>query len=196
MLASLNSPTVFTLPVAPDRRLALPAGAGRSAWQRHTRAHVQVAQACGCLVVSDVSVPTVQAGERILFAADSGTVTAIIQVQYQANQAISAGWCPCRRFPKSRRSRRHRCQHGRVFSKLLATTSPSCTINQINLCAAQFTGGFGRAGSGGGCSSRSFGGCNSNGVRLRRTEQRGRRRDADHDRGADSSGVTVVRGAL
>ena len=128
-------------------------------------AHMQVAQACGCLVVSDVSVPTVQAGERILFAADSGTVTAIIQVQYQGKPGDFGWLVPLPAIPKNRAG-----QDGidvstdEVFSKLLATTSPSYTINQINLCAAQFTGGFGRAGSGGGCSSGSFGGCNSNTV--------------------------------
>ncbi len=143
-------------------RLALIAVLG-SAGSMST-ANIQVAQACGCLVVSDVSVPTVQAGERILFAADSGTVTAIIQIQYQGKPGDFGWLVPLPAIPKNRAG-----QDGidvstdEVFSKLLATTGPSYTINQINSCVQSFGGGFGGQGSGGGCSSGSFG-CNSNTV--------------------------------
>jgi hypothetical protein len=49
------------------------------------------AHACGCFTPPDPSVPVVQAGERILFARDSGNVTAHIQIQY-AGDAAEFGW--------------------------------------------------------------------------------------------------------
>lgn len=129
-----------------------------------TAAHMPAAAAFGCLVLSNVSVPTVQAGERILFAADSGTVTAIIQIQYQG-QPGDFGWLvPLPSIPKNRAG-----QDGidvstdEVFSKLLATTGPSYTINQTNACAPAFADGYGGGGSGG-CNNGSFGGCNTNAV--------------------------------
>src|SRR5688500_6936249 len=48
-------------------------------------------EACGCFTPPDPSVPVVQAGERILFARDSGKVTAHIQIQY-AGDAAEFGW--------------------------------------------------------------------------------------------------------
>src|SRR5262245_59985115 len=51
----------------------------------------RVASACGCFTPPDPSVPIVQAGERILFSIDNGTVTAHIQIQY-AGDAKDFGW--------------------------------------------------------------------------------------------------------
>jgi uncharacterized protein (TIGR03382 family) len=51
----------------------------------------RVAEACGCFVPPDPSVPVVQAGERILFSIESGKVTAHIQIQYAGN-AEEFGW--------------------------------------------------------------------------------------------------------
>lgn len=49
------------------------------------------AWACGCFAPPDVSTPVVQAGERILFSVDQGTVTAHVQIQYQGD-AANFGW--------------------------------------------------------------------------------------------------------
>src|SRR6476659_7712803 len=49
------------------------------------------AAACGCFTPPDPSVPIVQAGERILFSVDNGSVTAHIQIQY-AGDAQDFGW--------------------------------------------------------------------------------------------------------
>jgi hypothetical protein len=54
-------------------------------------AHARDAAACGCFTPPDPSVPIVQAGERILFSMDNGTVTAHIQIQYAGN-AQDFGW--------------------------------------------------------------------------------------------------------
>jgi MYXO-CTERM domain-containing protein len=53
--------------------------------------HPRHADACGCFTPPDPSVPIVQAGERILFAMENGTVTAHIQIQY-AGDAREFGW--------------------------------------------------------------------------------------------------------
>lgn len=125
-------------------------------------ANLPVAEACGCLVVSDVSVPTVQAGERILFAADSGTVTAVIQIQYQGKPGDFGWLVPLPSIPKNRAG-----QDGidvstdEVFTKLLATTGPSYTINQTNPCGPGIGAGYGGGEGAGGCNSGNFGGCNS-----------------------------------
>lgn len=113
------------------------------------------ARACGCLVLSDVSVPTVQAGERILFAQDSGTVTAIIQIQYQGKPGDFGWLVPLPAVPKNRLG-----QDGidvstdELFTQLLATTTPSYTLTRTSTCNSSF------GGSGGGGSSSSFG-CSS-----------------------------------
>src|SRR5262245_57816670 len=49
------------------------------------------AEACGCFVPPDPTVPIVQAGERILFATENGTITAHIQIQY-AGSRDEFGW--------------------------------------------------------------------------------------------------------
>ena len=115
------------------------------------------ARACGCLVLSDVSVPTVQAGERILFAQDSGTVTAIIQIQYQGKPGDFGWLVPLPAVPKNRLG-----QDGidvstdELFTQLLATTTPSYTVTRASTCNSNF-GGYG------GGSSPNFG-CSSNSV--------------------------------
>ena len=49
------------------------------------------AEACGCFVPPDPTVPIVQAGERILFGQENGVITAHIQVQY-SGPAEEFGW--------------------------------------------------------------------------------------------------------
>lgn len=48
-------------------------------------------EACGCFAPPDPSVPVVQAGERIVFAAENGEVTAHIQISYEG-PAQEFGW--------------------------------------------------------------------------------------------------------
>lgn len=51
------------------------------------------ARACGCIAPPDVVTPTVQAGERIVFAASNGTVEAHIQVSFDgARSGGEFGW--------------------------------------------------------------------------------------------------------
>ena len=56
-----------------------------------TTARTQSAEACGCFAPPDPSVPVVQAGERIVFDIENGSVTAHIQVQAAGN-ADTFGW--------------------------------------------------------------------------------------------------------
>lgn len=139
-------------------RLALAAAGALSM----TAAALPVAQACGCLVMNDVSVPTVQAGERILFAPANGTVTAIIQIQYQGKPGDFGWLVPLPSIPKNRAG-----QDGidvstdEVFAKLVATTSPSYTLTPVYTCTQQY--GSGGDYGGNGCSSGGFG-CNSDSL--------------------------------
>ncbi len=69
---------------------------------------VRHADACGCFTPPDPSVPVVQAGERILFAQDSGKVIAHIHIQY-AGEAAEFGWIlplPSGAHPRAARHRR------------------------------------------------------------------------------------------
>lgn len=117
------------------------------------------ARACGCLVLSDVSVPTVQAGERILFAQDSGTVTAIIQIQYQGKPGDFGWLVPLPAVPKNRLG-----QDGidvstdELFTQLLATTTPSYTLTRTSTCNPSFGGSGGGYSPNFGCSSSSLSG--------------------------------------
>jgi antitoxin (DNA-binding transcriptional repressor) of toxin-antitoxin stability system len=120
------------------------------------------AQACGCLVLSDVSVPTVQAGERILFAQDNGTVTAIIQIQYQGKPGDFGWLVPLPAIPQNRLG-----QDGidvstdELFTQLLKTTGPTYTLTSTSTCTRGLGGGGGYGGGYGGgfgCNSASLSG--------------------------------------
>jgi hypothetical protein len=65
---------------------AIAAAAGMTVFGSPRTAH-----ACGCFAPPNPTVPVVQAGERILFAMNSGQVTAHIQIQYAGN-AGEFGW--------------------------------------------------------------------------------------------------------
>jgi hypothetical protein len=80
----------MTLPMLGRKKMLLVA-CGVAAGLAVMGARVGDARACGCFTPPDPSVPIVQAGERILFAIDNGTVTAHIQIQY-AGSAQEFGW--------------------------------------------------------------------------------------------------------
>lgn len=76
------------------------------------------AEACGCFAPPDPTVPIVQAGERILFAVDNGTVTAHIQIQYQGD-AKDFGWLlPLPAVPQLKLGTEE------LFTRLINTTQP------------------------------------------------------------------------
>src|SRR6476659_5515658 len=77
------------------------------------------AYACGCFAPPSTVTPVVQAGERILFARDGGTVTAYIQIQYQGS-AQEFGWLvPLPSVPTLQLGTQE------LFDQLEATTRPT-----------------------------------------------------------------------
>jgi hypothetical protein len=83
------------------------------------------AHACGCFTPPDPSVPVVQAGERILFARNSGIVTAHIQIQY-AGDAAEFGWIlPLPSVPTLELGT------DELFNQLTSTTQPKYRLNRV-----------------------------------------------------------------
>ncbi len=81
-------------------------------------ADLRRAEACGCFLPPDPTVPVVQAGERIVFAIDQGQVVAHIQIQY-AGAAGDFGWLlPLPSVPKLELG------NDELFNQLIATTQP------------------------------------------------------------------------
>jgi hypothetical protein len=100
---------------------------------------IETASACGCLTPPDPSVPVVQAGERIVFALDNGTVTAHIQLSY-SGPAPDFGWLlPLPSLPTLDLGT------DELFNQLTTATQPKyrLTRNYNGACA------FGGAGRGG-----------------------------------------------
>ncbi len=84
----------------------------------------QEAEACGCFVPPDPSVPIVQAGERILFAQENGVVTAHIQVQY-SGPAEEFGWLlPMPSIPEMELG------SDELFAQLIAQTQPTYRLDK------------------------------------------------------------------
>src|SRR5262249_45485140 len=82
------------------------------------------AWACGCFAPPDPTNMVNQAGEKILFSAANGQVTAIIQIQY-AGEAKDFGWLlPLPSVPTLEVS------SDEVFASLLAGTQPSYQLIQ------------------------------------------------------------------
>src|SRR5262245_3871677 len=87
-------------------------------------AKVETAHACGCFTPPDPSVPVVQAGERIAFALENGSVTAHIQIQY-SGPAEECGWLlPLPSEP------RMELGTDELFARLIATTQPKYRLNR------------------------------------------------------------------
>lgn len=82
------------------------------------------AEACGCFVPPDPSVPIVQAGERILFAMKDGIVTSHIQVQYSGD-AAEFGWLlPMPAIPVLELG------VDELFTELISTTQPQYVLER------------------------------------------------------------------
>src|SRR5262245_40947278 len=97
------------------------------------------AAACGCFTPPDPTVPVVQAGERILFAADNGQVVAHIQIQY-AGAAGDFGWLlPLPSVPKLELGT------DELFNQLIATTQPKYRLTRVYNGNCRFQGGSGRS---------------------------------------------------
>ncbi|HET6610939.1 MAG TPA: DUF2330 domain-containing protein [Kofleriaceae bacterium] len=97
------------------------------------------ARACGCFAPPDPSVPIVQAGERILFAIEDGTVTAHIQVQY-SGPAEQFGWIlPLPSVPE------FALGTDELFAQLIAQTQPKYILNDEfqGMCGQQPPNGAG-----------------------------------------------------
>src|SRR4051812_48559226 len=95
------------------------------------------ASACGCFAPPDPANPVYQAGERILFSAHDGQVTAIIQIQY-AGDAKDFGWLlPLPSVPTLEVS------SDEVFASLVAGMAPSYQVIQ------KYDAGCRRGGGGG-----------------------------------------------
>jgi hypothetical protein len=96
------------------------------------------AEACGCFAPPDPTVPIVQAGERILFAAENGKVTAHIQIQY-AGEARDFGWLlPLPSVPTLKVGTEE------LFTQLIATTQPRYFVQvQATGNCLNGRGGFG-----------------------------------------------------
>src|SRR6476469_2760449 len=85
-------------------------------------AYTPRASACGCFAPPSTVTPVVQAGERILFARDGGTVTAYIQIQYQGS-AQEFGWLvPLPSVPTLQLGTEE------LFTQLAAATDPQYSI--------------------------------------------------------------------
>lgn len=82
----------------------------------------QRAEACGCFAPPDPTVPILQAGERILFGVENGTVTAHIQIQY-AGEARDFGWLlPLPSVPQLELGTEA------LFTQLIAQTQPRYVV--------------------------------------------------------------------
>ncbi len=82
------------------------------------------AEACGCFVPPDPSVPIVQAGERILFGMQNGIVTSHIQVQY-SGAAEEFGWLlPMPSIPEMELGT------DELFAQLIANTQPKYRLDR------------------------------------------------------------------
>lgn len=114
--------------------------AGLAAW--HFQAP-QEADACGCFVPPDPTVPIVQAGERILFGMDQGEVTAHIQVQY-SGPASDFGWLlPLPSVPEMELGSEE------LFAQLTTQTQPKYRLDREYLGNCPFDPGrFGGQGGG------------------------------------------------
>jgi hypothetical protein len=96
------------------------------------------ARACGCFTPPDPSVPVVQAGERILFAMDGGSVVAHIQIQY-AGSAQEFGWLlPLPSVPTLELGT------DELFNSLITATQPKYRL----VSSFEGTCGFGQQGRG------------------------------------------------
>src|SRR5262245_29235149 len=94
-------------------------------------------EACGCFTPPDPSVPVVQAGERILFAQDSGKIIAHIQIQY-AGEAAEFGWIlPLPTVPALELGT------DEPFNQLTTQTQPKYRMNTVFDGNCGVRGGFG-----------------------------------------------------
>jgi len=99
------------------------------------------AEACGCFTPPDPSVPVVQAGERILFFADNGVITAHIQIQYSGD-AAQFGWLlPLPSLPKLPLD----LSTDELFTQLISKTQPKYRL----VTSYQGSCGFAPQGRGG-----------------------------------------------
>lgn len=95
--------------------------------------HSSSASACGCFAQPSVTVSdaVVQAGERILFAVDNGTVTAHIQIQYSGN-AQDFGWLlPLPSVPVVD------VGTDELFAQLIGKTTPRYSVTGVSPSACQ-----------------------------------------------------------
>ncbi len=99
----------------------------------------QVAQACGCFAAPTPAQPVVQAGERIVFGYEDGTVTAHIQIQYQGDASDFAWMLPMPAVPE------FRLGSEALFDALEATTAPQFLL-QPQAGEGCDSGGFGCGG--------------------------------------------------
>jgi hypothetical protein len=104
------------------------------------------ADACGCFVPPDPSVPIVQAGERILFSHENGIVEAHIQIQYNAEGGEQFGWLvPVPAVPEVTLGT------DELFTQLINTTQPLYRLDREYVGNCPFDpargggGGFGGA---------------------------------------------------
>lgn len=82
------------------------------------------ADACGCFVPPDPTVPIVQAGERILFGMQNGIVTSHVQVQY-SGPAEEFGWLlPMPSIPEMELGT------DELFAQLIAQTQPTYRLDR------------------------------------------------------------------
>jgi MYXO-CTERM domain-containing protein len=82
------------------------------------------AEACGCFVPPDPTVPIVQAGERILFGMENGVVTSHVQVQY-SGPAEEFGWLlPMPSIPEMELGT------DELFAQLIAQTQPTYRLDR------------------------------------------------------------------
>lgn len=103
----------------------------------------QRAEACGCFTPPDPTVPVVQAGERILFAVESGQVTAHIQVQYSGASGAEFGWLlPLPSVPTLELGT------DELFTQLTLTTQPRYRMDTVIPPACQRFASGGAAGGG------------------------------------------------
>lgn len=100
------------------------------------------ADACGCFVPPDPTVPIVQAGERILFGQENGVVTAHIQVQY-AGAAEEFGWLlPMPSIPDMTLGT------DELFAQLIAQTQPTYRLDRTYKGDCPFDPNRGQGGGG------------------------------------------------
>ncbi len=109
------------------------------------------ADACGCFVPPDPTVPIVQAGERILFAQENGVVKAHIQVQY-SGPAEEFGWLlPMPSVPDMTLGT------DELFAQLIAQTQPTYRLDRTYNGDCPFDPNRGQGGGFGGSPSDSAG---------------------------------------